>query len=135
MSIADCLPPTSSVAAGHHLLNIEPLLAVIAAGLLIGFVYCLVNVRVSEPSVFGLIGLAVLLFGHITAPVPVRRRTLLGLPCDTLEEEWYGSATPDGARALYPVRLLLRNSVSRWMTRYLWSGFGFGRRPSQPHGT
>ena len=57
MSIADSLPPTSSVAAGHYLLNIGPLLAVIAAGLLIGFVYCLVNVRVSKPSVFGLLAL------------------------------------------------------------------------------
>ena len=51
----------------HHFLHMELVLTAIAAGLLVGLVYCLVKVRVREPSVFARIGVAVMLLGQITA--------------------------------------------------------------------
>jgi xanthosine utilization system XapX-like protein len=116
------------MALGHHFLHMEPSLTAIAAGLLIGLVYCLVNVRVREPGVFALIGLAVMLLGPVTAYLyPFGVGLLLGLAYDTFEEEWYGSAIADSARASYRVRLFLKNSVAGWVSRYR-SGGGFGFR-------
>jgi XapX domain-containing protein len=98
-------------------------LTAIAAGLLVGLVYCLVKVRVREPSVFALIGLAVMLLGQITAYLyPFGIGLLLGLAYDSFEEEWYGSAIADSARGSYRLRLFLKNSVVGWVSRCLWSG-------------
>jgi XapX domain-containing protein len=88
---------------GHHFLHMELLLTAIVAGLLVGLVYCLVKVRVREPSVFALIGVVVMLLGQITAYVyPFGVGLLLGLAYDTFEEEWYGSAIADSARFVPP---------------------------------
>ncbi len=117
-------------AVGHHFLHMEPSLTAIAAGLLIGLVYCLVNVRVREPGVFALIGLAVMLLGHVTAYLyPFGVGLLLGLAYDAFEEEWYGSAIADSARASYRVRLFLKTFVAGWVSRYRrGGGFGFRKR-------
>ena len=124
--------PTSgfSVAVGHHFLYMELLLTAIAAGLLVGLVYCLVKVRVREPSVFALIGVAVMLLGQVTAYVyPFGVGLLLGLVYDTFEEEWYGSAIADSARASYRLRLFLKNAIVGCVSRCLWSG-RFADRPT-----
>jgi len=119
-----------SVAMGHHFLHMELLLTAIAAGLLVGFVYCLVKVRVREPSVFARIGVAVMLLGQITAYVyPFGVGLLLGLVYDTFEEEWYGSAIADSARASYRLRLFLKNAIVGCVSRCLWSG-RFADRPT-----
>jgi XapX domain-containing protein len=102
----------------------------IAAGLLGGFVYRLVKVRVREPSVFALIGVAVMLLGQITAYViPFGAGLLLGLVYDTFEEEWYGSAIADSARASDRIRLFLNNALVGCVGRCLWSG-RFAHRPT-----
>ena len=99
------------------------LLTAIAAGLLVGFVYCLVKVRVCEPSVFAGIGLAVTLLGPITPYVyPFGVGLLLGLAYDTFEEEWYGSAIADSARASYRLRLFLKPAIAGCVSRCPWSG-------------
>ena len=65
----------------------ELLLTAIAAGLLVGLAYCLVKVRVREPSVFALIGVVVMLLGQITAYVyPFGVGLLLGLVYDIFGE-------------------------------------------------
>ena len=108
----------------------ELLLSAIAAGLLVGLVYCLVKVRVREPSVFALIGVAVMLLGQITAYVyPFGVGLLLGLVYDTFEEECYGSAIADSARASYRLRLFLKNAIVGCVSRCLWSG-RFADRPT-----
>jgi len=108
----------------------ELLLTAIAAGLLVGFVYCLVKVRVREPSVFAGIGVAVMLLGQITAYVyPFGVGLLLGLVYDTFEEEWYGSAIADSARASYRLRLFLSNAIVGCLSRCLQSG-RFADRPT-----
>jgi len=110
-------------------LHIELLLTAIAAGLLVGFVYCLVKVRVREPSVFARIGVAVMLLGQITAYVyPFGVGLLLGLAYDTFEEEWYGSAIADSARASYRLRLFLRTAMAGCVSGW-WSG-RFADRPT-----
>ena len=77
-----------------------------------GLAYCLVKVRVREPIVFAEIGLAVMLLGQITAYMyPFGVGLLLGLVYDTFEEEWYGSAIADSARASYRLRLFLNDSI------------------------
>jgi len=107
----------------------ELLLTAIAAGLLVGFVYCLVKVRVREPSVFAGIGVAVMLLGQITAYVyPFGVGLLLGLVYDTFEEEWYGSAIADSARASYRLRLFLRTAMAGCVSGW-WSG-RFADRPT-----
>jgi XapX domain-containing protein len=107
----------------------ELLLTAIAAGLLVGFVYCLVKVRVHEPSVFAWIGVAVMLLGTITAYVyPFGVGLLLGLVYDTFEEEWYGSAIADSARASYRLRLFLKTAIAGCISGYLGSG-RFADRP------
>ena len=104
------------------------LLTAIAAGLLVGLVYCLVKVRVREPAL-ALIGLAVMLSGQITAYVyPFGVGLLLGLAYDSFEEEWYGSAIADSARASYRLRLFLKNAVVGCVSRCLWSGRFADRR-------
>jgi hypothetical protein len=104
------------------------LLIAIAAGLLVGLVYCLIKVRVREPAL-ALIGLAVMLSGQITAYVyPFGVGLLLGLAYDTFEEEWYGSAIADSARASYRLRLFLKNAVVGCVSRCLWSGRFADRR-------
>ncbi len=119
-----------SGAVGHHFLHMELLLTTIAAGLLVGFVYCLVKVRVREPSVFAGIGVAVMLLGQITAYVyPFGVGLLLGLAYDTFEEEWYGSTIADNARASYRLRLFLRNAIVGCLSRCLQSG-RFAARPT-----
>jgi xanthosine utilization system XapX-like protein len=101
----------------------ELLLTAIAAGLLMGLVYSLVTARVREPSVFALIGVAVMLFGQITAYVyPFGVGLLLGLVYDAFEEEWYGSAIAANARASYRLRLFLKNAIVGCVSRCLWSG-------------
>jgi XapX domain-containing protein len=98
----------------------ELLLTAIAAGLLVGLVYCLVKVRVREPSVFALIGVAVMLLGQVTAYVyPFGVGLLLGLVYDTFEEEWYGSVIADSARASYRLRLFLKNAIVGCVSRCL----------------
>jgi XapX domain-containing protein len=115
---------------GHHFLHMELLLTAIAAGLLVGFVYCLVKVRVREPSVFARIGVAVMLLGQITAYVyPFGVGLLLGLVYDTFEEEWYGSAIADSARASYRLRLFLSSAIVGCLSRCLQSG-RFADRPT-----
>jgi xanthosine utilization system XapX-like protein len=100
----------------------ELLLTAIAAGLLVGLVYCLVKVRVREP-VLALIGLAVMLLGQLNAYVyPFGVGLLVGLAYDSFEEEWYGSAITDRARASYRLRLFLTNSVVGCVSRCRWSG-------------
>jgi XapX domain-containing protein len=107
---------------GHHLLHMELLLVAIAAGLLVGFVYCLVKVRVPEPSVFAGIGLAVILLGQITAYMyPFGVGLLLGLVYDTFEEDWYGSAIADSARASYRLRLFLKTAVTVQSVTSAWA--------------
>ena len=107
----------------------ELLLTAIAAGLLVGFVYCLVKVRVRELSVFAGIGVAVMLLGQITAYVyPFGVGLLLGLVYDTFEEEWYGSAIADSARASYRLRLFLRTAMAGCVSGW-WSG-RFADRPT-----
>jgi len=129
MSTAERLPLVPLVAAGNHFLHIELLLTAIAAGLLVGLVYCLVQVRVREPRVFALVGLAVMLFGQFTAYLyPFGVGLLLGLAYDTFEEEWYGSAIADSARASSRLRLFLKNSIVGWVSRCLWSGRFADRR-------
>ena len=118
-----------SGAVGHHFLHMELLLTAIAAGLLVGFVYCLVKVQVREPSVFARIGVAVMLLGQITAYVyPFGVGLLLGLVYDTFEEEWYGSAIADSARASYRLRLFLRTAMAGCVSGW-WSG-RFADRPT-----
>ena len=118
-----------SGAVGHHFLHMELLLTAIVAGLLVGLAYCLVKVRVREPSVFALIGVVVMLLGQITAYVyPFGVGLLLGLVYDTFEEEWYGSAIADSARASYRLRLFLKNAIVG-ASRCLWSG-RFADRPT-----
>ena len=118
-----------SSAVGHHFLHMELLLTAIAAGLLVGFVCCLVKVRVCEPSVFAGIGVAVMLLGQITAYVyPFGVGLLLGLVYDTFEEEWYGSAIADSARASYRLRLFLRTAMAGCVSGW-WSG-RFADRPT-----
>lgn len=130
MSTSERLPPDPSVAVGHHFLHMELLLSAVAAGLLVGLVYCLVKVRVREPSVFALIGLAMMLLGQITAYMyPFGVGLLLGLAYDTFEEEWYGTAIADSARASYRLRLFLRKSIVGWVSLCLWSG-RFSDRPT-----
>jgi len=108
----------------------ELLLTAIAAGLLVGFVCCLVKVRVREPSVFARIGVAVMLLGQITAYVyPFGVGLLLGLVYDTFEEEWYGSAIADSPRASHRLRLFLKNAIVGCVSRCLWSG-RFADRPT-----
>jgi XapX domain-containing protein len=108
----------------------ELLLTAIAAGLLVGFVYCLFKVRVHEPSVFAGIGIAVMLLGQITAYMyPFGVGLLLGLVYDTFEEEWYGSAIADSARASYRLRLFLKTAIAGCVSRCLWSG-RFADRPT-----
>ena len=108
----------------------ELVLTAIATGLLVGLVYCLVKVRVREPSVFALIGVAVMLLGQVTAYVyPFGVGLLLGLVYDTFEEEWYGSAIADSARASYRLRLFLKNAIVGCVSRCLWSG-RFADRPT-----
>jgi XapX domain-containing protein len=93
MSTGERLPFDPSIAVGNHFLHMEAFLTAIAAGLPVGLVYYLVKVRVREPSVFALIGLAVMLLGQITAYLyPFGIGLLLGLAYDSFEEEWYGSA-------------------------------------------
>jgi len=107
----------------------ELLLTAIAAGLLVGFIYCLVKVRVHEPSVFARIGVAVMLLGPITAYVyPFGVGLVLGLVYDTFEEEWYGSAIADSARASYRLRLFLRTAMAGCVSGW-WSG-RFADRPT-----
>jgi len=118
-----------SGAVGHHFLHMELLLTAIAAGLLVGFVYCQVKVRVRELSVFAGIGVAVMLLGQITAYVyPFGVGLLLGLVYDTFEEEWYGSAIADSARASYRLRLFLRTAMAGCVSGW-WSG-RFADRPT-----
>jgi len=108
----------------------ELLLTAIAAGLLVGLAYCLVKVLVRGPSVFALIGVVVMLLGQITAYVyPFGVGLLLGLVYDTFEEEWYGSAIADSARASYRLRLFLKNATAGCVSRCLWSG-RFADRPT-----
>jgi hypothetical protein len=108
----------------------ELLLTAIGAGLLVGFVYCLVKVRVREPSLFARIGVAVMLLGQITAYVyPFGVGLLLGLAYDTFEEEWYGWAIADNARASYRLRLFLGNVIVGCLSRCLQSG-RFAARPT-----
>jgi XapX domain-containing protein len=105
-------------------------LTAIAAGLLVGFVYCLVKVRVHEPSVFARIGIAVMLLGQITAyAYPFGVGLLLGLAYDTFEEEWYGSAIADSARASRRLRLFLKTAIAACVSGCLWSG-RFADRPT-----
>jgi XapX domain-containing protein len=102
----------------------------IAAGLLVGLVYSLVKVRVREPSVFALIGVAVILLVQIIAYVyPFGVGLLLGLVYDTFEEEWYGSAIADSARASDRLRLFLNNALLGCVSRRLWCG-RFAHRPT-----
>jgi len=120
MSAVECLPPDPSVAVGYFPLHMEPALTAILAGLLIGLVWRLVNVRVREPSAFALIGLVVMLFGHITAySYPFGVWLLLGRAYVTFEEGWYGSGMSDSSCASYRVRLFVKNSVAGSMSRYL----------------
>jgi hypothetical protein len=69
--------------------------------------------------VFALVGLAGMLLGHTAHSYPFGVGLLCGLAYDTSEEEWYGSAIADSARASYRVRLFLKNSVAGWVSRYL----------------
>jgi XapX domain-containing protein len=95
----------------------EPLLTAIAGGLLVGLAYCLLKVRVHEPSVFALVGVAVMFLGQITAYFyPFGVGLLLGLMYDTFEAEWYGSAIADSARPSYRLRLIVKNAIvkSAW---------------------
>jgi len=58
-----------------------------------------------------------MLFGQITAYVyPFGVGLLLGLAYDTFEEDWYGSAIADSARASYRLRLFLKNRDC-WMRK------------------
>ncbi len=108
----------------------ELLLTAIAAGLLVGFIYCLVKVRVHEPSVFARIGVAVMLLGPITAYVyPFGVGLVLGLVYDTFEEEWYGSAIADSARPSYSLRLFLKTAIAGCVSGCLGSG-RFADRPT-----
>jgi XapX domain-containing protein len=112
MSIGVRLPPDPSVAGGNHVLQTELLLTAIAAGLLVGLVYSLVSVWVRDPRVIALTGVAVMLLGQATTySYPFGVGLLLGLAYDTFEEEWYGSAIADSARASYRLRLFLNNSI------------------------
>ena len=98
----------------------ELLLAAIATGLIAGLIYSLVKVRVRDPGVFALIGVVVMLFGQITAYVyPFGVGLLLGLAYDTFEEDWYGSAIADSARAAYRLRLFLRTAIAGCVSRCL----------------
>jgi XapX domain-containing protein len=132
MSTGERLSLDPSIAVGNHFLHMEVLLLLtaIAAGLLVGLVYCLVKVRAREPSVFALIGLAVMLLGQITAYVfPFGVGLLLGLAYDSFEQEWYGSAIAGSARASYRLRLFLKNAVVGCVSRCLRSG-RFADRPT-----
>jgi XapX domain-containing protein len=87
----------------------ELLVTAIGAGLLVGLVCCLVKVRVREPSVFALTSLAVILLGQISGYVyPFGLGLILGLAYDAFEEDWYGSAIVDSARASNRLRLFLK---------------------------
>jgi hypothetical protein len=123
MSTGERLPFDPSIAVGNHFLHMEVFLTAIVAGLLVGLVYCLVKVRVREPSLFALIGLAVILLGQIIACLyPFGIGLLLGLAYDSFEEEWYGSTIADSARRSYRLRLFLTKSLVGRVSRCLWSG-------------
>jgi xanthosine utilization system XapX-like protein len=108
----------------------ELLLAAIAAGLLVGLVYCLCTVQVLEPSGFALIGVTVMLLGQIAVYVyPFGVGLLLGLAYDIFEGELYGSAIADSARASYRLRLFLRTAIAGCVSRCLWRG-RFADRPT-----
>jgi hypothetical protein len=60
--------------------------------------------------VFAVIGLAVMLLGQITTYVyPFGVGLLLGLAYETFEEEWYGTALAERARASSRLRQFLEN--------------------------
>jgi XapX domain-containing protein len=129
MTTRECVPQDPSAAVSHRFLHTELLLASIAAGLLLDLVYCLVKVRVSGPSVFALVGVVVMLLGQITAYVlPFEVGLILGLAYDAFEEEWYGSALAESARASNRLRLFLKNSISQRLSSLL------GKDPSSPIG-
>ena len=122
MSTPECLSLDRSVAASHHFLHMELLVTAIGAGLLVGLVCCLVKVRAREPSVFALTGLAVMLLGQISGYMyPFGVGLILGLAHDDFEEDWYGSAIADSARASNRLRLFLTKSISRRLSSLLGS--------------
>jgi xanthosine utilization system XapX-like protein len=122
MSTGEHLPLDPSIAVCRHFLHMELLLTAIVAGLLVGLVYCLIKVRMTEP-VLALIALAVMLLGQVTASLyPFGVGLLLGLAYDSFEKEWYGPATADSARASYRLRLFLKHSIVGWVSRCLCSG-------------
>jgi XapX domain-containing protein len=129
MTTRECVPLDPSVAVSHRFLQTELLLASIAAGLLLGLVYCLVKVRVPGPIVFALVGVVVMLLGQITVYVlPFGVGLILGLAYDAFEEEWYGSGLAESAGASNRLRLFLKNSISQRLSSLL------GPDPSSPIG-
>jgi xanthosine utilization system XapX-like protein len=139
LSTAECLSLDRSVAASHHFLHMELLVTAIGAGLLVGLVCCLVKERVREPSAFALTGLAVILLGQISGYVyPFGLGLILGLAYDAFEEDWYGSAIVDSARASNRLRLFLKKSISQRLSSLLGSfrdtrAQGIRRTPREAH--